>query len=327
MSLSCKWSLLSCDSCLIDCRKYRYNHAPCKEAECLHFTSFWWQVVSVVSVLVSVTCAECTRPPAPNVISLFHSLVLPLLSGGYFLDISSAARGLCCLRRSVDIFPGLSINQASCLLIASKCSNSEPAGPGQNACPSSSAVGSSKRVTISFSRYYLVARPFTGAINCLQSWRRQRSSSSSSWHPRTRSVASSREVERRRTGRSGWRISYRCVLLSICVHHSPKTTQKTSENWKRLSYNKPLQTGRWTSCDRGGRPMPSASPFFTLVVTGNRACETRLSERTDASWCERCCAAPRVMERHGAKWCDAYIVNTHAYTVNQALTIERPANV
>ena len=34
---------------------------------------------------------------------------------------------------------------------------------------------------------------------------------------------------------------------------------------------------------------------------------------------ERCCAAPRVMERHGAKWCDAYIVNTHAYTVNQAL--------
>ena len=23
-------------------------------------------------------------------------------------------------------------------------------------------------------------------------------------------------------------------------------------------------------------------------------------------------------ERQGAKWCDAYIVNTHAYTVNQA---------
>ena len=45
-------------------------------------------------------------------------------------------------------------------------------------------------------------------------------------------------------GRSGWRISYRCVLLSICVHHSPKTTQKTSENWKRLSHNKPLQAGR-----------------------------------------------------------------------------------
>ena len=73
MSLSCKWSLLSCDSCLIDCRKYaRYNHAPCKEAECLHFTSFWWQVVSVLSVLVSVTCAECTMPPAPHVTSLFH---------------------------------------------------------------------------------------------------------------------------------------------------------------------------------------------------------------------------------------------------------------
>ena len=24
-------------------------------------------------------------------------------------------------------------------------------------------------------------------------------------------------------GRSDWRISFRCVLLSICVHHSPKT--------------------------------------------------------------------------------------------------------
>ena len=47
-------------------------------------------------------------------------------------------------------------------------------------------------------------------------------------------------------GRSGWRISYPCVLLSICVHHSPKTTLKTSENWKRLSYNKPLEAGRWT---------------------------------------------------------------------------------
>ena len=45
-------------------------------------------------------------------------------------------------------------------------------------------------------------------------------------------------------GRSGWRITYPCVLLSICVHHCPKTTQKTSENWKRLSYNKPLQAGR-----------------------------------------------------------------------------------
>ena len=41
------------------------------------------------------------------------SLVLPLLSGGYFLNISSAARGLCCLRRSVDIFSCLSINQAA----------------------------------------------------------------------------------------------------------------------------------------------------------------------------------------------------------------------
>ena len=110
------------------------------------------------------------------------SPVLPLLSGGYFLNISSAARGLCCLRRSVDIFPGLSINQAAC---SSQGSNSEPAGPEQNAWPSSSAVGSSKRVTISFSRYYLVTRPLTGAINCLQSWRRHRSSSSS-WHPRRR---------------------------------------------------------------------------------------------------------------------------------------------
>ena len=116
MSLSWKRSLLSCDSCLIDCRKYaRYNHAgPRKEAECLHFTSFWSQVVPVLSVLVSVTCAECTIPPVPHVISLYtSSLVLPLLSGGYFLDICSAARGLCCLRLSVDIFPCLSINQAA----------------------------------------------------------------------------------------------------------------------------------------------------------------------------------------------------------------------
>ena len=67
MSLSCKWSLLSCDSCLIDCRKYaRYNHAPCQKAECLHFTSFWRQVVSVVSVLVTVTCAECTTLQRPD---------------------------------------------------------------------------------------------------------------------------------------------------------------------------------------------------------------------------------------------------------------------
>ena len=34
--------------------------------------------------------------------------------------------------------------------------------------------------------------------------------------------------------RSGWRTSYRCVLLSICVHHSPKTTQKKRF---RASYN------------------------------------------------------------------------------------------
>ena len=73
MSLSCKWSLLSCDSCLIDCRKYaRYSHAPRKEAKCLHFTSFCSQVVSVLSVLVSITCAECTIPPAPHVISSLH---------------------------------------------------------------------------------------------------------------------------------------------------------------------------------------------------------------------------------------------------------------
>ena len=45
------------------------------------------------------------------------------------------------------------------------------------ACPSCSAVGSSKRVTISFSRHYLVTKPFTGAINCLKSWCRHRSSS------------------------------------------------------------------------------------------------------------------------------------------------------
>ena len=72
-----------------------------------------------------------------------------------------------------------SLDQRSCLLFPSKCSKPEPVGPEQNACPSCSAVGSSKRVTISFSRYYLATQPFTGAINCLQSWRRHRSSSSS----------------------------------------------------------------------------------------------------------------------------------------------------
>ena len=80
-------------------------------------------------------------------------------------------------------------------------------------------------------------------------------------------------------GRSGWRISYRCVLLSICVHHSPKTTQKTSENWKRSCYKNLYKLAGKQLCDRGGRPMLSASPFFTFVVTGNRACETRLYAR------------------------------------------------
>ena len=59
MSLSCKWSLLSCDSRLIDCRKYaRYNHAPRKEAECLHFLLVASSRSPFLSVLVSVTCAE-----------------------------------------------------------------------------------------------------------------------------------------------------------------------------------------------------------------------------------------------------------------------------
>ena len=113
------------------------------------------------------------------------------------------------------------------------------------ACPSSSAIGSSKRVTVSFSRYYLVTRPLTGAINCLQSWR----NTVHLHRPDIREGGQLLPAARLSVdaqGRSGWRISYRCVLLSICVHHSPKTTHKTSENWKRLSYNKPLQAGRWT---------------------------------------------------------------------------------
>ena len=94
------------------------------------------------------------------------------------------------------------------------------------ACPSSSAVGSSKRVTISFSRYYLVTRSFTGAINCLQSWRRQRSSSSS-WHPRRRSVASSREVERRRTGQI-WLANQ--LPMCAALHLRPSLPKNNSEN-------------------------------------------------------------------------------------------------
>ena len=113
------------------------------------------------------------------------------------------------------------------------------------ACPSFSAVRSSKRVTISFSRYYPATEPFTGAINCLQSWRRHRSSSSSC-HPRRRSVASSREVERRRTGQI--RLVYQLPMCAA-VHlrpSLPKNNSKTSENWKRLGYNKPVQAGRST---------------------------------------------------------------------------------
>ena len=178
MSLSCKWSLLSCDSCLIDCRKYaRYNHAPCKEAECLHFTSFWWQVVSVLSVLVSVLYLQrhtLFRCFTVHIFSCAAHAFRRLLSQHFQCCTWSLLPETECRHLS------WSLDQPSCLLIASKrCSNSEPAGPGQNACPLSSAVGSSKRVTISFSRYYLVTRPFTGAINCLQSWRRHRSSSSS----------------------------------------------------------------------------------------------------------------------------------------------------
>ena len=77
-------------------------------------------------------------------------------------------------------------------------------------------------------------------------------------------------------GRSGWRISYRCVLLSICVHHSPKQLKKRLRSgsvWVTTNFCKLADE---QLCDRGGRPMPSASPFFTFVVTGNRACETRL---------------------------------------------------
>ena len=113
------------------------------------------------------------------------------------------------------------------------------------ACPSSSAVGSSKRVTISFSRYYLFTRPLIGAINCLQSWHRH-CSSSSSWHPRRRSVASSREVERRRTGQI-WLAYQLPMCAAILLHPSlPKNNSETSENWKRLSYNTPPQARRWT---------------------------------------------------------------------------------
>ena len=204
------------------------------------FSPFYqcWSVSPVLNALY-LTC------PAPHVISLFHcphfvvslptsSLELPLLSCGYFLNISSAARGLCCLRRSVDIFPGPSLDQPSCLLFASKSSNSEAAGPRQNAWPSSSAVGSSKRVTISFSRYYLVARPFTGLINCLQSWRRHRSSSSS-WHPRRRSVASSREVERRRTGQI--RLAYQLPMCAA-VHLHPSLPQNNSRIvWEQEAFD------------------------------------------------------------------------------------------
>ena len=149
MSLSCKWSLLSCDSCLIDCRKYaRYNHAPCKEAECLHFTSFklggklspfyqCWSVSPVLNALylqrhTSFRCFtvhnfSCAAPAFRRLLSQhFQCCTWSLLPETECRHLS------------------WSLDQPSCLLFASKCSNSEPAGPGQNACPSCSAVGSSK---------------------------------------------------------------------------------------------------------------------------------------------------------------------------------------
>ena len=63
----------------------------------------------------------------------------------------------------------------------------------------------------------------------------------------------------------------------------------------------------------------SSSELQRSRVVLRKRLSTALSERTDTTWCEGCCAAQRVMERHGAKWCTcgAYIVNTQAYTVNQ----------
>ena len=76
-------------------------------------------------------------------------------------------------------------------------------------------------------------------------------------------------------GRSGWGIRYQCVLLSICVHHSPKTTKKNRLRTGSVR----VTTNLYKLADelvRSGWPsMPSASPFSTLVVTGNRACDTR----------------------------------------------------
>ena len=84
-------------------------------------------------------------------------------------------------------------------------------------------------------------------------------------------------LRRRRTGQI--RLAYQLPMCAA-VHLRPSLSRK--------QLRKRLRTGsvRVTTnlykladeqlCDRGGRPMPSASPFSTLVVTGNRACETRL---------------------------------------------------
>ena len=146
-------------------------------------------------------------------------------------------------------------------------------------CPSPSAVGSSKRVTFSFSWYSLLTRPFTGAINSLQSLRRQRTcSSSSSWHLRRRSLASSREAEHRRTGQI--RLAYQLPWVLGAVHLPSSLPQNNEENvWEleafELQQSSTIKLADEQLCDRGGRPMPSASPFSTLV-TGNRPCETRI---------------------------------------------------
>ena len=62
-----------------------------------------------------------------------------------------------------------------------------------------------------------------------------------------------------------------CPSASITPPKQLKERLRTGSVWVTTNLNKLADE---QLCDRGGRPMPSASPFFTL--TGNRACETRL---------------------------------------------------
>ena len=118
-----------------------------------------------------------------------------------------------------------SLDQPSCLLFASKCSNSEPAGQGQtlphHLRQQEALRGSLLASAGIISLLDLLQEPSTACKAGVDTVHLHR--------PDIREGGQLLPAARLSVdaqGRSDWRISYRCVLLSICVQ-SPKTTQKT----------------------------------------------------------------------------------------------------